>query len=231
MRRAERRQKGIGMATVVREIGIDVAAGTCWDAVRDFGALRERLAPGFVTDVQMVGTRERQVTFFTGSVAREYLVGSDDAMMRLAYAVTESPLGSSHMNAAVQVIADGDTRCRFVWITDVLPDELADRVAALMDRGLDAIKTTLESAESLAKRPVRAGRGHRECDTGWRDRPARGDPDLCAQCADAKLQRHFGSAADRVDLAERVRRAVVGFGFDSHTAICGHQMLKVPASL
>ena len=138
------------MATVVREIGIDVAAGTCWDAVRDFGALGERLAPGFVTDVQMVGARERQVTFFTGSVAREYLVGSDDAMMRLAYAVTESPLGSSHMNAAVQVIADGDARCRFVWITDVLPDELADRVAALMDRGLDAIKTTLQTAATRA---------------------------------------------------------------------------------
>lgn len=134
------------MATVSRDVVIKAAAGPCWEAVRDFGALHERLAPGFVTDVQLAGPRERRVTFFTGAVASEYLVGRDDATMRLAYTVTDSPMGSSHQNASVQVIPDGDDQCRFVWIIDVLPDELEGRVAALMDHGLDAIRTTLQAA-------------------------------------------------------------------------------------
>ena len=82
----------------------------------------------------------------TGAVASEYLVGRDDATMRLAYTVTDSPMGSSHQNASVQIISDCHDQCRFVWIIDVLPDELEGRVAALMDRGLDAIRTTLQAA-------------------------------------------------------------------------------------
>jgi len=32
-----------------------------------------------------------------------------------------------------------------VWIIDILPDELAGRIAELMDAGLRAIRTTLET--------------------------------------------------------------------------------------
>jgi hypothetical protein len=35
---------------------------------------------------------------------------------------------------------------RFVWTTDVLPDALAERLAAMMERGLEVIRQTLESA-------------------------------------------------------------------------------------
>lgn len=38
------------------------------------------------------------------------------------------------------------TRCRFVWITDVLPDELAERLGELMDGGMRAMKRALEAA-------------------------------------------------------------------------------------
>ena len=37
------------MATVIREIAVDAPAAPCWDALRDFGALHERLVTGFVT--------------------------------------------------------------------------------------------------------------------------------------------------------------------------------------
>jgi hypothetical protein len=43
------------MASIVREVVIAAPAAPCWDAIRDFGALHERLAPGFVTGVAMVG--------------------------------------------------------------------------------------------------------------------------------------------------------------------------------
>jgi Polyketide cyclase / dehydrase and lipid transport len=134
------------MASIIREIAVNAEAAQCWDAVRDFGALHERLAPGFIIDVKMRGTREREVTFFGGAVAQEYLVGTDEEWMRLAYCVVESPMGSSHNNASVQVIRDGDAQCRFVWMIDVLPDELAQRTGELMDSGLAVIRKTLEAA-------------------------------------------------------------------------------------
>ncbi len=138
------------MASIVKEVGVDAGAAPCWDAVRDFAALHQRLAPGFITDVQMVSPREREITFFSGAVAREYLVGIDDDRRRMAYTVVESPMGSTHHNASVEVHPDGEARCRFVWITDVLPDELAERTGELMDRGIAVIKETLEAATTRA---------------------------------------------------------------------------------
>lgn len=132
------------MASIVRETVIGASATTCWDAVRAFNALHERLARGFVTALTMTGDRERRVTFFTGSTATEYLIGIDEPSMRLAYKVTEGPLGATHYNAAVQVIPVQAGTCRFVWTIDVLPDELGPRVGELMDIGLKAITATLE---------------------------------------------------------------------------------------
>ena len=133
------------MASIVREITINAEAAESWDAVRDFGALSERLAPGFIVDCKMTSDREREVTFFSGAVAREYLLGVDDERMRLAYSVVESPMGSSHNNSSVQVIAVGDGQCRFVWTIDVLPDELAERIGQMMDSGLAAIREKLKA--------------------------------------------------------------------------------------
>jgi hypothetical protein len=133
------------MTSIVKEVTIDAPAPDCWDALRDFGALHQRLARGFVTSTKMAGDRDREVTFFTGAVARERLVGINEELMRLAYTVVDSPLGSTHNNASAQIIPIGDRQCRFVWITDILPDDLSGRIAELMDAGLKAIKKTLES--------------------------------------------------------------------------------------
>jgi hypothetical protein len=137
--------RGTGMATVQTEVTVGAPAPQCWDALRDFGGLHERLAKGFVTDTKMVNEREREVTFASGAVARELLVGVDDASMRLCYTVVDGLMGASHHNASAQIVPVGADRCRFIWITDVVPDELAARTAALMDAGLAAIKTTLEA--------------------------------------------------------------------------------------
>lgn len=134
------------MASIVREAVIGAPAARCWDALRAFDALHERLAPGFVTALTMTRDRERRITFFTGAVATEYLVGVDEQAMRLAYTVTESPLGATFYCASSQVIPDGPEACRFVWAIDVLPDELGPRIGQLMDAGLSAITATLTGA-------------------------------------------------------------------------------------
>jgi hypothetical protein len=131
------------MASIVRQADIEAPAAHCWAAVLAFDALPERLARGFVTGLTMTGDRERKVTFFTGAVATELLVGVDEPSMRLAYTVTDGPLGATHYNAAVQVIPLRAGACRFVWAIDVLPDELGPRVGELMDAGLKAITATL----------------------------------------------------------------------------------------
>jgi Polyketide cyclase / dehydrase and lipid transport len=131
---------------VVTETTIDVPPEDAWDALRDFGALHERLVPGFVVDARLERDRTRVVTFFNGAVARETLVGVDEERRRLAYAVVESALGLTHHNASTEVRADEHGGTRFVWITDVLPDDAAPRVQQMMEHGIGVIKQTLESA-------------------------------------------------------------------------------------
>jgi hypothetical protein len=94
----------------------------------------------------MTGERERQVTFITGAVATEMLIGTDSGAMRLAYTVTEGPLKAAYYNASVQIVPLSDGESLFVWIVDVLPDELGGRIGELMDAGLTAIRATLEAS-------------------------------------------------------------------------------------
>jgi carbon monoxide dehydrogenase subunit G len=132
------------MASIRREFAIEAPPVEVWAALRDFGAVHERLAAGFVVDSQPEGN-DRVVTFAGGAVARERLVAIDEEERRLVYCMVESRLGSTHYNAAAQVLPDGDGT-RFSWVIDVLPHELADTIGGLMDRGVAAIKKTLEAA-------------------------------------------------------------------------------------
>jgi hypothetical protein len=127
------------MASIRKEFLLNRSAERVWDALRDFGGVHERLAPGFVIDCRMDGDT-RVVTFANGSVARETLVTIDDVGRRLVYMIRSERL--KHHNASAQVIADGASGCRFVWITDLLPDDIAPYVSSQMDLGVEAMKRT-----------------------------------------------------------------------------------------
>ena len=131
--------------TIVREITIDAPPEAVWDALRDWGAVHERLATGFVTETRLDGD-DRIVTFVNGTVARERLVDLDDEGRRLVWSVTDGPF--THHNGSAQVFAEGEDGTRFVWIADLLPNELATRIEPLMEQGTRAIKETLESARA-----------------------------------------------------------------------------------
>jgi hypothetical protein len=45
----------------------------------------------------------------------------------------------------MQVFDDGDRRSRLVWITDILPNNVAGNIQVLIDKGADAIRQTLET--------------------------------------------------------------------------------------
>jgi hypothetical protein len=131
------------MACIHRETIIDVDPAQAWDALRDWGALHQRLAPGFVRDVRLDG-EDRIVTFDSGAVLREVLVDRDEERRRLAWTIVDGPYTHHHGVAEIGE-ADGG-RARFAWTTDVLPHALAAPTAENMDRGLAAIQATLESA-------------------------------------------------------------------------------------
>src|SRR5580692_3558149 len=120
------------MASIRKDIQVGASAADAWQALRDYGAVHERVAPGFVVDTRLEGG-DRVVTFVTGSTARERLVTMDDQRRRLVYTVVEGPLGALHHQASVEVleVTDGSAGCSLVWITDVLPDELAPVLAGL----------------------------------------------------------------------------------------------------
>lgn len=93
------------MASIRKEVQVNARPEKIWDAVRDVGAVHERLAPGFVVDTRME-EGARVVTFANGQVARELIVAVDDAARRLVWSVVGSPR-LTHHNASLQIFAEG----------------------------------------------------------------------------------------------------------------------------
>ena len=128
------------MASIRKEIPIDARPDDVWAAIRDVGAVHERLAPGFVTDTRMDGDAARMVTFANGLVVRELIVDVDDAARRLAYAAVGGR--STHHSASFQVLPDGEAT-RLVWVADVLPHEVATPIGEMMEQGARVMQRTL----------------------------------------------------------------------------------------
>ncbi len=129
------------MASIRKEIEVAIPAEDVWAAVRDVGALHQRLVPGFVVDTRLE-PGARVVTFGNGAVVRELIVDVDDHARRLAWSARGGRL--THHNASVQVFADGERRSRLVWIADLLPDELAGDIRAMIEQAAAVMKPTLE---------------------------------------------------------------------------------------
>lgn len=129
------------MAMIRKERTIDAPPERVWDALRDWGAIHERLVPGFVVDAKLDGD-DRIVTFFNGAVVREILVDLDEEERRLAWSVVDGPY--THHNGVAQVFAEGDG-CRFVWTADLLPSETAAPTDEMMERGIEVVRETQEA--------------------------------------------------------------------------------------
>lgn len=129
------------MASIRKEILIDARPEDVWAAVRDVGEIHVRLVPGFVIDCRLEGDA-RIVTFANGLVARELIVDVNDDDRRLVWAAVGGQF--THHNASVQVFADGADHSRLVWIADLLPNQLAGAIGAMIEQGMAVMKQTLE---------------------------------------------------------------------------------------
>lgn len=128
------------MASLREEIVTTARPDDVWDAIRDVGALHTRLVPGFVVDTRLEAGA-RVVTFGNGMTVREPIVDVDDRWRRLVWAAIGG--GLKHYNASVQVFEEG-SGSRVVWIADLLPNEAAGMVAAMMQQGMEVMKRTLD---------------------------------------------------------------------------------------
>lgn len=135
------------MASLRKEIIINATPAYAWAALADWGGVHTRLAKGFVVDTKVDG-EDRIVTFFNDDVVRERFVDRDDQARRLVWAVSDGQMGLEHYNGSAQVIDEGNGQTRFVWTTDLLPHEMAPAIGQLMERGIAAVKTTLEAGTS-----------------------------------------------------------------------------------
>jgi len=130
------------MASIWREVWIGAPSDAVWDAVRDVGALHTRLVPGFVVDTRLE-QGARVVTFADGTAVRELILGIDEERKRVAWSAVGTEM--THHNGSFQVFDDGRGATRGVWIADLLPDEMAPVVAAMMEQGLAAMKAAFGS--------------------------------------------------------------------------------------
>jgi len=135
------------MATIRKDFHLTAAVADVWDALRDFYAVHERLAPGFVTALEKEAGA-RVLTFANGTTAREVLVGMDEDHRRLAYTIPSERFVHHSASAEVQPASDGG--CRFIWITDVLPETIAPYISAQMDEGVKAMKKAFQVTKIIA---------------------------------------------------------------------------------
>jgi uncharacterized protein YndB with AHSA1/START domain len=130
------------MATIRKEMHLNAPAAKVWSALVDFQNVHTRLAPGFVVDSKPDGDNARVIQFANGSIVKETLVTLDEERRRLVYVVASERI--AHHNASAEIIADGADYCRFIWTTDILPDDLAPYIDSQMSEGAKAMKAALE---------------------------------------------------------------------------------------
>ncbi|MBG0823915.1 SRPBCC family protein [Planomonospora sp. ID91781] len=134
------------MASIRHEIVIDASPEHIWDALRDVGAVHQRLLPGRVTGTRLEGD-QRFLTFPDGHVIRELIVAIDDDARRLAYSVVEGARPAiEHHHASFEVRSEGDRAGRLIWTTDVLPHALAAEIRIRVERGAKEMKQAIEAA-------------------------------------------------------------------------------------
>lgn len=74
---------------------------------------------------------------------RERLVDLDEETRRLVWSIVDGPY--THHNASAQVFSEGENGARFVWLADLLPNELAAGTGQAMEQGTNVVKKTMEA--------------------------------------------------------------------------------------
>ncbi len=127
------------MASIYKEARLSAPIEKVWGIVADVG--RVNRLTSLITESRLEGDR-RYCRFGDSNDVEELIVSVDEANKRVVYSVQRSSLNFTHHNASMQVVPDG-RGTRFLWITDLTPDEAAAQVEPVIDMVLASIKETL----------------------------------------------------------------------------------------
>ena len=134
------------MATIWWEEPVAVPAEKAWAALRRVDEAHELFAPVLVGGKMEDGIRT--VTFSNGLVARERIITVDEPRRRVAYSVLGDMF--EYHSASMQIVPVDKANCRFLWISDFLPDERAGTVQPLVEQGARALARNIEGGNALS---------------------------------------------------------------------------------
>jgi hypothetical protein len=129
------------MATIWCEKELSVPAERAWAALRRVDMAHSLFSPVLV-DCAMDGDI-RTVTFANGLIVCERIITVDEQRRRVAYSVIG---GRFEIHASsMSILPINEKTCRFVWISDFLPDDRAGTVQALVEQGSSALVRNIEA--------------------------------------------------------------------------------------
>lgn len=128
------------MATLRREEIVNVSAEKAWAMLRNVG-MPQVLFSGVLVD-GVIERDIRTVTFANGMIVRERIIDIDETNRRVAYTVLDDLF--EHHSACMEIFPAGEERCRFVWVSDFLPNERMELVKPLVEQGSRALVANLE---------------------------------------------------------------------------------------
>lgn len=129
------------MATIRKEVELPVSVESVWAKLADLEGVASMIS--FLEDAQVDGDR-RVCAMSDGGKLEELIVSVDPSLHRVAYTITGSPFGFEFHAASMEVIATA-TGCRFVWTTDVKPDQIADALRPIFDAEMTNVATALST--------------------------------------------------------------------------------------
>jgi len=128
------------MATIHREFEITATPDAAWKALRDVGRVNELIT--FLGEVTVDGDR-RTCSLGEQGVLDELIVSVDDERRRLAYSIRASPFNFEYHHASMQVVPGEGPGARFVWTSDVKPDEAVPALSEAIDGAVESFRRTL----------------------------------------------------------------------------------------
>ena len=128
------------MATIWWEEPVAAPAERAWAALRRVEQAHLLFSPVLV-GAEMEGDI-RTVTFANGLVARERVITVDEQRRRVVYSV----LGNNfeHHSASMTIQPVDEVSCRFIWVSDFLPDARIQAVQPLVEQGSRALAKNIK---------------------------------------------------------------------------------------
>lgn len=127
------------MAAIRKEVELRVPVEEAWKKIADLGGVVSLVS--FLEDAQLEGDR-RVCTMADGGKLEELITSVDPSLHRVAYTITNSPFGFAFHAASMEILPTPEG-CRFVWTTDIKPDELAEQLRPIFDAEITTIAGAL----------------------------------------------------------------------------------------